>query len=577
MISLLLSAALAGGLPSLDQPLKTGNTASADTAVVIGVEDYAFAPDVPYAERDASAFYDLLVYTVGVPASRIRLFDKGASKEQIVDAVRTAGSDVGAGGTVWIYFAGHGAADPSTGGRLLLGDDVKQDPTAFAARGVGVDELKALAEVKGGAVNLVVDACYSGLGRGGDELIAGKRFLVPAYAQAPKPGVFEWNAASGDELSGPLHPTRHGAFTYLAVGALRGWADGQLDGQRDGKVTAEEAHLYVKDALKTLQINDQTPEMAVDGAKSRVLVKAEGLEPAPTLDPRMAEGGAPDSGPAPYSKPSGPIEAADRPLVESLVRGAVAKCVAEHGGGDPVFDRWFVRFKIKPGGSLKGYLASNAVYTESPAMFPTHTCVREEIKSWSWAATSLVTFKTSITLESSAPAAAPTPAPAPATSPAPAPASATSTTSVSSGTTGGTTTVDMQVPGMGVHMEVTESGDGITVDQLVDPNYAAPTTTANAGHGTPAVGPSSVKLVLRSQDGEWIDLKVDGKVVGELRNDDELVITISPGVHTLEFVDFMGKEPYARGQLYTHDQAEIVFGVKETAVEAYGAADWRAQ
>src|SRR5687768_16231294 len=123
-----LSLALAA--PDIDTPLRTGATAPADTAVVIGIEDYAFVPDVPYAQRDAKAFYDLLVYTIGVPSSRVRLLDHGAGKEQIVEAVAAAGAEVGAGGTVWVYFAGHGAADPSTGARLLLGDDVRQDPSA---------------------------------------------------------------------------------------------------------------------------------------------------------------------------------------------------------------------------------------------------------------------------------------------------------------------------------------------------------------------------------------------------------------------------------------------------------------
>ena len=31
------------------------------------------------------------------------------------------------GGVVWVYFAGHGAASPETGERLLLGDDIRPD------------------------------------------------------------------------------------------------------------------------------------------------------------------------------------------------------------------------------------------------------------------------------------------------------------------------------------------------------------------------------------------------------------------------------------------------------------------
>ncbi|MCO4747827.1 MAG: caspase family protein [Proteobacteria bacterium] len=276
-------AKAAPGLPSIDEPLRTGSEAPADTAVVIGVEDYAFVQDVPYAQRDAASVYDLLVYTVGVPSSRVQLFDHGASKEQILEAVGRAGENVGVGGSVWVYFAGHGAADPSTGGRMLLGDDVKRDATAFASRGVLVEDLTALASARGGAVNLIVDACYSGVGREGQELVSGTRLLVPEYAVASKPGVLEWSAASGDQLSGPLHTARHGAFTYLAVGALRGWADGQRDGVVDGVVTAEEAHLYVREGLESLQIHDQTPVLVTEQRVGRRLVGGDALEPRPEL------------------------------------------------------------------------------------------------------------------------------------------------------------------------------------------------------------------------------------------------------------------------------------------------------
>ncbi|MCO4748209.1 MAG: caspase family protein [Proteobacteria bacterium] len=542
MLSLVLGLSLthAAGLPSIDEALKTGASAPADTAVVIGVEDYAFVQDVPYAQRDANAFYDFLVYTRGVPSGRVRLLDQGASKEQILEAVTTAGDSVGAGGTVWVYFAGHGAADPSDGGRMLLGDDVRQDPTAFAARAVPVSEIKTLATAKGGAVNLVVDACYSGLGRSGDELVAGKRFLVPAYATAAKPGNLEWSAASGEQLSGPLHPVRHGAFTYLAIGALRGWADGQVDGTPNGEVTAEEAQLYVKSALRSLQITDQTPELSVDNATARVLVSSNKLESAPTLDARMAAGGAPTTGPAPTTKPTGAIDAHDRPAVESYVRGAVEQCVAEHAGGDPLFNRWSIRFKIKSGGVLKGYMANLGEFTESPALWPTMSCVREQVKSWQFTANSTVTFRTAITLETRATAPQPVPA--------------ITTTQPASTANSEPSTLTVNLPNM------TLNGGSLTTATPTP----APATAASGG----------VTLILRSQDGEWVDVRVDGEVVAEIRNDDEERVTITPGVHTVEFIDFMADDPYASGRLDTAGLSEIIFGVRETGVELYGNGSW---
>ncbi|MBT3223914.1 MAG: hypothetical protein HN348_33010, partial [Proteobacteria bacterium] len=214
MFLLLCAAGLASGLPNVDTPLRTGNRAPHDAAVVIGIEDYAFVADVPHAAKDAEAFYDLLIYTVGIPSDHVRLMNGGASREQILGSIDTAAEQVGENGTVWVYFAGHGAANSSTGARMLLGDDVRQDPTVFDSRGVGVDEL--VDHVKGANLRLITDACYGGRGRSGQDIISGMRFAVPSYATGATTNELYWYAAAGDQLAGPLDEVGHGAFTYLA-------------------------------------------------------------------------------------------------------------------------------------------------------------------------------------------------------------------------------------------------------------------------------------------------------------------------------------------------------------------------
>jgi hypothetical protein len=246
-------------LPSVDERLVTGQKATRDAAVVIGLEDYAFIPDVPYAKRDAAAFYDFLLYTRGIPSDRIQLVT-AAGKEGLEAAVSRAGQQAGAGGAVWVYFAGHGAANPSNGERMLLGDDVRSDATGFAARGVKVSDVEKLASSTGARPVLVLDTCYSGLGRNGETLIAKTRFAVPQYdARSAIVDGVEWNAAGPDQLSGPLEAVQHGAFTYFVLGALRGWADGELDGKRDGNVSGREADAYVRRALRSAQKLDQQP------------------------------------------------------------------------------------------------------------------------------------------------------------------------------------------------------------------------------------------------------------------------------------------------------------------------------
>jgi len=246
-------------LPDILARLPTGNKASQDTAVVVGLEDYAFIPDVPHAARDAEAFRSFLLYTRGIPQHRIQHLTAG-SRDHIEAAVKTAAAEAGDGGTVWVYFAGHGAASTETGERIILGDDVRADAISLDKRGLPVEDLATLARSGGAKAMMVLDTCYAGVGRGGETLIAGKRFAVPSYAVRAGGGEAHWNAAGPNELSGPLADVDHGAFTYFAVGALRGWADGELSGTRDGKVTAAEAHAFVTRALKARGIRDQQPQ-----------------------------------------------------------------------------------------------------------------------------------------------------------------------------------------------------------------------------------------------------------------------------------------------------------------------------
>ncbi len=286
VLALIASApARAGAIPSVDDPLRTGSKAPADGGVVIGIEDYVRneIPDVPYAARDAQAFNDFLVSTRGVPTDRVRRIVSGASAAKIRSAVTALGQSVHAGGVAWVYFAGHGGASLDGGKRMVLGDDVSNDPETFDVASVPVAELERLAGAGGGRVVIVVDACYTGVGRTGTTVLTGQRAVVPGGYTALRPADnVVWTAASAGQTSGPFEAARHGAFTYFALGALRGWADGDIDGVHDGSVTMDEAHSYVQRALMTAQITSQTPELI--GARDLVLsVKAQ--EAAPVIEP----------------------------------------------------------------------------------------------------------------------------------------------------------------------------------------------------------------------------------------------------------------------------------------------------
>jgi hypothetical protein len=287
--TLMLSAPLlvkAQELPRIDDPLRSGASAPADVAVVVGNEQYSYAPAVPYARRDAQAVRDFLVYTRGIPAERIHHLNE-ASREEILQAIDRALEDLEPGGVLWFYFAGHGVADPATQERLLLGSDVKMDAGILRERAVAITELETTVGATNTAALFLVDACYTGESRSG-EALTDTRFAVPTLQEADSEWVTLWSATSGNEVAAPLKLTEHGAFTYFAVGAMRGWADGELDGQPDGTVTLREAREYVDRALRIYQVHNQRPRVVGD-IDQWTLTTGKKLEEGPELDVRTAE------------------------------------------------------------------------------------------------------------------------------------------------------------------------------------------------------------------------------------------------------------------------------------------------
>lgn len=292
-LALTLSGARAEGAPSIDEPLRMPATAPGDAAVVFGVENYLAVPAVPYARRDAQSFADFLTYTRGVPQDNVELITSTVTVETIRRGVANAVARTGEGGRTWVYFAGHGSTHPETGERTWLADDVRPEPRSFVDRSVPISEVRSWLEASGYPSMILSDACFTGAGRDGSSLSGGKRFVVPAAAlPEPSLAVVEWYAASEAEAAGPLEAARHGAFTFFAIGALRGWADGERDGLRDGRVTFDEARAYVQRSLQRVSVGGQRPQMLIDRTQTGETISA-GTESSPDLDALMRVSPAP--------------------------------------------------------------------------------------------------------------------------------------------------------------------------------------------------------------------------------------------------------------------------------------------
>ncbi len=252
--------------PDLSRPAPHVGGGEQDAALIVGLEDYAHVADVPGAERNAVDWYRYLIKTRGLAPERVALLlDADATREEIRIAAGEAARLVGPRGRLWFVFIGHGAPAVSGDDGLLVGFDAQQKSRSLKARSVRRSELLAILEAsRARGIHVVLDACFSGRRSDGEPLVPALQPLVlMSSAPTTDPRTTLMTAAASDEFAGPLPGAERPAFSYLALGGLRGWAD--VD--RDGRVSAGELHRYVAATLRsTLRGRRQTPTFTGDDA-----------------------------------------------------------------------------------------------------------------------------------------------------------------------------------------------------------------------------------------------------------------------------------------------------------------------
>ena len=248
--------------PSLAQPAPPTGDGKHDAAVLVGIDRYDKLDRVPGAVDNVLDWYVWLKDTRGASPARLRLLRDGeATRERIEEEVDVALREVGAEGTVWFVFVGHGAPAESGDDGLLVGADARASVASIRARSVGREDLVArLGEGPQARTMVVVDACFSGRAPSGEALVEGlQSSLVPAWATTSATTSL-LTAARSDQFAGSLPYGSRPAFSYLLLGALRGWGDAN----RDGHVTSREAVDYTRDALLTVLQGRRSQEPEAD-------------------------------------------------------------------------------------------------------------------------------------------------------------------------------------------------------------------------------------------------------------------------------------------------------------------------
>ncbi len=295
LLTLFIALPAAAHYPSLTAPVDVEATSSGDVAVIVAVENYVFLPDVRGAVTNANDWENFFQRSLGVDEIHF-LSDAQATRESMIRFAEMAAESAGSDGTVWFVFIGHGA--PAAGGDdgLLIGVDTQQDTDSMAARGLPQEELlEILHRGKQAQTVLIVDACFSGRDTSGEALVEAMPVVPVDLTPAVPASTLVFSAAQATEFAGPLPGADRPAFSYLLLGALRGWA------AHDDKVRAGDALSFTQRALRGLPGRfQQTPSLM--GAADLVLVRGSG-ERDPGIADLMRRSGRASASPAPSCEP----------------------------------------------------------------------------------------------------------------------------------------------------------------------------------------------------------------------------------------------------------------------------------
>ena len=243
-------------------------------AIIIGVEKYKRLPKANYADVDAQTFYDYAKRALGVSTDKIRLLvNENAERTEIrrtLDAwlpsvVKQNSTEV------FIFYSGHGLPSKSGDSLFFLPWDADKDYLEDTAI-LQSKFYDALIATKPKSVTVFLDACYSGINKNGEAIIANARPLsLKAKAEAVPPNFSVFSASAADEISQSSSELKHGLFSYYLMRGL----EGEADSNHDGELSMTEMFDYLK---QSVEINSQligrkqSPTLA--GETSRMLIRS---------------------------------------------------------------------------------------------------------------------------------------------------------------------------------------------------------------------------------------------------------------------------------------------------------------
>jgi hypothetical protein len=219
-------------------------------AVIVGAARYNHMPQLRYTDDDAYQLYAFLKSPEGgaLPDNHLRvLIDEDATRENILNAIRTVFLGADDNDVVMFYFSGHGIQ----GAFLPIDFDGYKNSLKH-------EEIKELLNNSRAKHKLVLaDACHSGsLFNYKTPVHVALQKYYKAYEEA-NGGTALLMSSKGEEYSLEDGGLRSGVFSHFLIRGLKG----EADEDRNQIVTVQELFNYVYKNVKYYTVNVQNPTL----------------------------------------------------------------------------------------------------------------------------------------------------------------------------------------------------------------------------------------------------------------------------------------------------------------------------
>ena len=247
-----------------------------DVALIISIEDYLYVSDYRGAKENGQDWKRWFLEGRGLSPERVFfLEDAQATQKNMVQTWKKVTKALGKKGRLWFVFLGYGSSFKNqayliTADTTLKKNHVRKNGWAWKNM---QELLKKQKEVE---VVAILDACFSGTTPQQELLNVETKTLDAQKLAYERMSVLVYNKM--DSCLGEIPQLRRIPFSYLSLGALRGWGDVDFDGQ----ITLQEMLGYTNAVFET--VSPERPRDSLLIAEDPNMVMSKAFEAGPDLE-----------------------------------------------------------------------------------------------------------------------------------------------------------------------------------------------------------------------------------------------------------------------------------------------------